>query len=308
VDNLCHTLVGAALGEAGLKRTTAYGNATLMIASNLPDVDVLVFATSTPSVTFRRGWTHGVLADVVLPLALTAIVVAVARRRGRTDVRPRSILLLSYLGVLVHVAMDLLNNYGVRLLMPFSQHWFYGDVLFIIDPWMWLLLGAGIWLARRWRSARPARGALLLAGIYVLAMIVNARLARAEIVDRWQQVAGRPPQAVMVGPLPITPLQRQVIIDAGDHYETGMFTWLPRNIRFDARDVPKNDTDPRVAAARNLPNVRAFLVWSRFPFWTLEPAGRGTRVTVGDMRFNGGPGVAARNFTQTVIVSASPGS
>ena len=195
MDNLCHTLVGAALGEAGLKRTTAYGNATLMIASNLPDVDVLVFATSTPSVTFRRGWTHGVLADVVLPLALTAIVVAVARRRGRTDVRPRSILLLSYLGVLVHVAMDLLNNYGVRLLMPFSQHWFYGDVLFIIDPWMWLLLGAGIWLARRWRSARPTRGALLLAGIYVLAMIVNARLARAEIVDRWQQVAGRPPHA-----------------------------------------------------------------------------------------------------------------
>ena len=139
-------------------------------------------------------------------------------------------------------------------------------------------------------------------------MIAGARAARAEIVDRWQQVEGRPPQAVMVGPVPVTPLRRQVIIDAGDHYETGMFTWLPRNIRFDARDVPKNDTDPRVAAARNLPNVRAFLVWSRFPFWTLEPAGRGTRVTVGDMRFNGGPGVAARNFTQTVIVSAPPGS
>ena len=279
-----------------------------MLASNLPDVDVLVFATSTPSVAFRRGWTHGVLADVVLPLALTAIVVAVARRNGRTDVRPRSILLLSYVGVLLHVAMDLLNNYGVRLLMPFSQHWFYGDVLFIVDPWMWLMLGAGVWLARRWRSVRPARGALLLAGVYVLAMIVNARLARAEIVDRWQQVEGRPPRAVMVGPLPITPLRRQVIIDAGDRYETGMFTWQPRNIRFDARDVAKHDTDARVAAARNAPNVRAFLVWSRFPFWTLQPAQGGTRVTVGDMRFNGGPGVAARNFTQSVVVATSPDS
>src|SRR5207253_5466015 len=181
--------------------------------------------------------------------ALTAIVVAVARRRGRTDVRPRSILLLSYLGVLVHVAMDLLNNYGVRLLMPFSQHWFYGDVLFIIDPWMWLLLGAGIWLARRWRSVRPARAALLLVAVYVLAMIVSARLARAEIIDRWQQVEGRPPRALMVGPLPITPLRRQVIIDAGDRYETGMFTWLPRNVRFDPGAVAKNDTNPRVALA-----------------------------------------------------------
>src|SRR6185295_11108606 len=53
VDNLCHTLVGAALGEAGLKRRTAFGDATLMIASNLPDMDVLVFATGTPSVAFR---------------------------------------------------------------------------------------------------------------------------------------------------------------------------------------------------------------------------------------------------------------
>src|SRR5919201_2843330 len=114
MDNLCHTLVGAALGETGLKRRTRFATATLMIASNLPDVDVLIFATSTPSVAFRRGWTHGVLADAVLPLALTAITVAIARRRGRTDVRPGSILLLSYLGVLLHVAMDVLNNYGVR--------------------------------------------------------------------------------------------------------------------------------------------------------------------------------------------------
>src|SRR6188508_3837495 len=69
MDNLCHTLVGAALGEAGLKRRTRFGSATLMIASNLPDIDVLVFATGTPAVAFRRGWTHGVLAQALLPLA-----------------------------------------------------------------------------------------------------------------------------------------------------------------------------------------------------------------------------------------------
>jgi hypothetical protein len=32
MDNLCHTLVGAALGEAGLKRRTRFASATLMIA------------------------------------------------------------------------------------------------------------------------------------------------------------------------------------------------------------------------------------------------------------------------------------
>jgi len=302
VDNLCHTLVGAALGEAGLKRKTAWGSATLMIASNLPDVDVLVFATNTPSVAFRRGWTHGILADLLLAPILTALVVLVARRRGRSDVRPGVILALSYLGVLLHVSMDLLNNYGVRLLMPFSQRWFYGDVLFIVDPWLWVTLGVGIWLARRWRSVKPARLSLWVAAVYVVAMIAGARAARAEIVDRWQQVEGRPPRAVMVGPVPVTPLRRQVIIDAGDRYETGEFTWQPRNIRFDPDDVPKNDTDARIGAARNAPNIRAFLVWSRFPFWTFAPAPGGTLATVGDMRFSGGPGVAIRNFTQSAIV------
>ena len=52
------------------------GRAALMVAANLPDLDVLVFATSTPSVSFRRGWTHGVLAQVLLPVALAGGVLA----------------------------------------------------------------------------------------------------------------------------------------------------------------------------------------------------------------------------------------
>jgi inner membrane protein len=305
MDNLCHTLVGAALGEAGLKQRTRFGNATLMIASNLPDIDVLVFATGTPSVAFRRGWTHGILADALLPPLLAGVMLFVASRRpapSAPSIRPMQVLLLSYIGVILHVSMDLLNTYGVRLLMPFSQRWFYGDVLFIIDPWLWLALGTGVGLSIRRRAPNWSRASLAVAAAYVLAMLVGARAARAEMIDRWQQVEGQPPHALMVGPVPVTPLQRQIIIDAGDRYETGMFTWRPRNIRFDTDDVPKHDSDPLVVAARKAPNIRAFLIWSRFPFWTLEPIEGGTRVTVGDMRFNGGRGVALRNFTQSTIV------
>jgi inner membrane protein len=306
MDNLCHTLVGAALGEAGLKRRTRFGNATLMIASNLPDIDVLVFATGTPSVAFRRGWTHGILADALLPPLLTAVMLLVASRRTTTStqpsVKPMQLLLLSYVGVILHVVMDLLNTYGVRLLMPFSQQWFYGDVLFIIDPWLWLALATGVSLSIRRRAPNWSRVSLAIAVTYVLAMLVAARVARADILDRWRQVEGQPPNALMVGPIPVTPLQRQLIIDAGDRYETGMFRWQPRSIRFDADDVVKGDTDPRVAAARKAPNIRAFLIWSRFPFWTFAPVDGGTRVTVGDMRFDGGRGVVGRNFTQSTIV------
>src|ERR1700704_1293831 len=88
MDNLCHTLVGAALGEAGLKRRTRFGNATLMIASNLPDIDVFVFASNTPPVAFRRGWTHGGIADALLPVLLTGVILAVARRRPASPSTP----------------------------------------------------------------------------------------------------------------------------------------------------------------------------------------------------------------------------
>ena len=302
MDNLCHTLVGAAFGEAGLKHRTRFGHATLMIAANLPDLDALVFATDVSSVAFRRGWTHGIIAQALLPIALTAAMCAVSRMvpaRGHPNpIRGRSLLLLSYVGVLSHVALDLLNTYGVRLLLPFDGRWFYGDAVFIIDPWLWLALGAGVWLARRRGAPDAARRALLVAAIYIAVMCVSACLARSIVLDEWRTARGAEPRSLMVGPGPITPFRREVIVDAGTHYETGMFDWLPTHVTFDSEMVPKNDSDPRVVQAREAPHIRDFLVWSRFPFWTLEAVSGGTRVTVSDMRFVG----RGAPFVQTIVV------
>ena len=94
------------------------------------------------------------------------------------------ILALSYIGVYSHVLLDLLNNYGVRLLAPVDWRWFYGDAVFIIDPLLWLMLGAGVWLARRRAYAAPARTALLAALVYIGAMVISARLARDVVIPR----------------------------------------------------------------------------------------------------------------------------
>ena len=90
MDNVCHTLVGAACGAAGLNRRTRFGAATLMISANIPDVDVLVFATNTPWIEFRRGWTHGILAQIALPIALTARVLAARPAQTRARLGRRS--------------------------------------------------------------------------------------------------------------------------------------------------------------------------------------------------------------------------
>ena len=302
MDNVCHTLVGAAFGEAGLKRRTRFGSATLMIAANLPDLDVLVFATDVPSLAFRRGWTHGTIAQVLLPMALTGVMWAVSRMRPARDDGPplhvRSLLLLSYAGVLSHVALDLLNTYGVRLLIPFDGRWLYGDAVFIVDPWLWVALGAGVWFARRRGAPASARRALIVAAIYIAAMSATARLASDVVLDQWRTARGVEPLRLMVGPSPITPFRRQIIVDAGMHYETGTLDWFPARVTFNSERVPKNDGDPRVAQAREASQIRGFLVWSRFPFWTLEEVPGGTRVTVGDMRFVG----RGSPFVQAVIV------
>jgi inner membrane protein len=296
VDNICHTLVGSALGQAGLRHRTRYGNAALMIAANLPDLDVLVFLTAMPSLSFRRGWTHGIAAQVLLPIVLTGILLLV-RRRGRAgSARPGDpalsagwLLCLSYVGVCSHVFLDFLNTYGVRLLTPVDWRWLYGDAIFIVDPWLWLVLGLGVWLARRQRRTAPARGALVFAACYIVTMLASARVARDMVAGVWHDTRGVWPRALMVGPAPVTPFTRMVIVDAGDHYESGTFTWRSGGVTFEPTAVPKNDQRPEVdAATRQSADIRAFLVWSRFPFWTITTEEAGTRVTVRDMRFAGG--------------------
>lgn len=294
MDNVCHTLVGAAIGESGLKRRTRFGNLTLMIAANLPDIDVLVFATDMPPVAFRRGWTHGIAGQAMLPIALALIMASTVWLRPRQTGEDKTIQtrasllwlsLLSYLGLYSHLFLDYLNNYGVRLLAPFDWRWFYGDAVFIIDPWLWIVLGTGIWVARRTGRPTAARGALAFAACYVALMLGSSSAARSLVLDSWSRDHGDAPSAVMVGPTPVVPFLREVIIDGGDHYETGRFSWLTAGMRLDPGVVQKHEDRPEISRARDVPHVRAFLSWSRFPYWELQEERTGTRVTVKDMRF-----------------------
>jgi len=115
-------------------------------------------------------------------------------------------------------------------------------------------------------------------------------IAREAVVREWRASRGYEPTALMVGPVPVSPFSHEVIIDAGPHYETGTYRfWSPR-LRLDGARIQKNANAPEVAAARNAPAIRSFLVWSRFPFWQIQHTEAGTVVTVHDVRFRVGGG------------------
>lgn len=302
MDNLCHTLVGAALGEAGLRRKTPLAMAALVIAANAPDVDGVLYWLHRPveALGFRRGWTHGVLAMALWPFVVTGLLLAwdrwVRRRRhpDREPAVPRALLLLSLVAVLTHPLLDLLNTYGVRLLMPFSGHWFHGDTLFIVDPWMWLALGLGWVLAwrRRRRAAprpeRPARWALAAATAYVLAMAASNLAARGIVRGAALAEAGPPVGRLMVSPLPLDPFHRAVVIQRGGGYEMGTFDWLAKPHYRPERTIPREtglDAPAVLAAAAATRVGRIFLDWARFPVFDVVQAGPGYEVLVADARY-----------------------
>ncbi|MBA2663864.1 MAG: metal-dependent hydrolase [Bradymonadaceae bacterium] len=151
MDNLAHSLLGATLAQAGLKRYSPLATATLVIGANLPDIDALTTVLgSDASLYYRRGLTHGVLAMVILPILLAITMILYDRhvRRRRDPTKDPALFLpllaLAYIGTLSHPVLDWLNTYGVRVLMPFDGRWFYGDTLFIVDPWFWLLMAASV--------------------------------------------------------------------------------------------------------------------------------------------------------------------
>jgi inner membrane protein len=152
MDPLTHTLVGANLAGTRLGGRTRLATAALVLGANLPDIDSILYFTGHQDLAlgFRRGWTHGVLALIILPFVQTALLLAYDRLRPHVHHRASAkwLLILSTIGILTHPALDWLNTYGVRWLMPLRTTWFYGDSVYIMDPWLWLILGIG-WLANQ---------------------------------------------------------------------------------------------------------------------------------------------------------------
>lgn len=274
MDNLTHSLVGALIGQAGLKRRTGLAMPALIIGANIPDIDAACFfwLEGTQHLAFRRGITHGPIAWVLLPLILAGLLYGFDRWQARRGRRPEGRLpvrfgwlyALSLLATLTHPALDWLNVYGIRLLEPFSSRWFYGDTLFIIDVWLWALLGISTWLSLRrekrgenWR--RVARIALVVALAYI----------STNKVISWVMAATAP--AAFASPLPFASWQREVIA----HEDINRW-------RIGGRMLGDCNLRQAIAGAGRNSDLDAFLFWSRAPFAERAPDGS---VLIRDARF-----------------------
>lgn len=184
VDNATHALVGLLVAEVAMgaarrpsssaARSSATFSATergqarwmSVVANSLPDLDVAYanhFGAELGYLLHHRGHTHTLVAGPALGLALFGLWMLVCAWRRRWPSRSQQALLLglALAGPAVHLGLDALNNYGVHPFWPLASHWVWGDSLFIIEPWLWVVLVPALAFELDHRLAKAAAWSVL---------------------------------------------------------------------------------------------------------------------------------------------------
>jgi inner membrane protein len=215
MDNLTHTLAALVLAKTRLGRTSPMARAALVVSANAPDLDGIVgfWGGREAYLHHHRGLSHSVFGLAILAVLLWLLfrwvetwwplegLAGRARSRG-------GLLAAICVGLATHPLLDSLNGYGVRPWLPFDGTHYYGDLVFIVDPWLWCILGgaaalmgprsrAGNWA---WLSlAIAASGVVYLSGRAPSALswlwpVAVAAIAAARIVG----IGSRRPRAVLL--------------------------------------------------------------------------------------------------------------
>lgn len=164
---MTHSLFGVVLAEAGYQylakkkkpkkelRPVLYFAS--IFANNFPDLDFLfslIDPTKLGYLLHHRGHTHTFLWiwPQVLILLLGIFLFCKFRQYIFTKTQWLVLTLLVVVGFHLHVGLDFLNSYGVHPWAPLDRNWFYGDILFIMEPFVWFSLLPMVLLSlqRKW--------------------------------------------------------------------------------------------------------------------------------------------------------------
>jgi inner membrane protein len=310
MDNLTHTAVGLFLSRIGLGRWSPSATAIVLIAANIPDIDVVAAAGGPLNyLLYHRNLTHSIAMMPVMALASVAIV----RLVWRKPINWAWAFFAALIAVGSHLVLDWTNVYGIRLLLPFSGRWLRADTTAVVDLCIWaiVLIGiAGPFLARlvgseissgAIKERHHGRGfawfALLMLLFYDCSRGVLHARAVASLESRMYE--GSIPLRVAAMPDPVNPFKWRGIVET-----SGAYVIQDLNLATDpggtrATVFHKPDPEPAIEAARRTPTFQAFLPFSQYPLWRVTPypaVENGKLVEAFDLRFGTpmSPGFVAR--------------
>jgi inner membrane protein len=318
LDNLTHSLVGLFLARAGFKHVTPRGTAVMVLAANAPDFDAVSwFGGSAVYIHWHRNFTHSLIAIPFMAL----LTVAIVRWVGRKEVRWLPAFLIAMVAVASHLILDLTNVYGVRLLLPFSGHWFHWDLTPIVDLVLWAILFLGVvapWFGRLVGSEIGERNREVGGGWAIVALLLFSAYdyTRSVFHDRAAAMMdsrtynGLAPRRSGAFPGE-NPLIWEGIAELSNAYVQAPID-VRATYRQEARpESPpepivtfyKAERSPAIDAAMQTEPFQRFLEFVQYPIWVSEAAAepeRATRVSLVDLRF-GTP--AAPGFEAVATIS-----
>jgi inner membrane protein len=171
VENITHSLVGATLAELALPAGARTVQRRLfffagIVAANLSDGDLLYSRITPPPLGYllhHRGHTHTLVGCALLGFCGWLVTRLVPPVRRLVAESPRQFWMLVAVALGSHMLLDSWNSYGVHPFWPFDNRWYYGDAIYILDPWLWVLLGVAVVLNARSMPRRIVLGAGLVA-------------------------------------------------------------------------------------------------------------------------------------------------
>lgn len=311
MDNATHTLTALVLSRAGFDRVAPRAGLILVLAANAADLDaVSAFAGSLSYLSAHRGWTHGIPAIPLLAI-LPVLIVRLAARKPIPWLRSY---LVSLAGTATHPLLDWTNIYGIRLLAPFSQQWFHGDFLRVIDVWVWAALLLALtwsWLSRLVGSeigvrTAPGRGlaifTLCLLGVYGAVRYSLHERALAVLDSRIYR--GAAPLRVAALPGALNPFRWSGIVEGEGFWILNEVDLLGEFDPTGGRLLYKPDPSPALDAARRSAEFQEYLRFARLVYWRVTPLDSpegAQRVDAMDLRF--GPPSEPRFVASAVVLA-----
>ena len=300
MEPITQAVASIALARCGFEKTTRLAIPMMVTAGLAADLDWLArLAGPRAFLAAHHTATHSLLGTVVIAAIVAAIFIPIGKRMHRPVLfLPAFAACLA--GASLHLLLDLTNSYGVKLLWPFSGKWFALDLATPFDPWIVLLLLAGLLLPALFRliteeigakSKRRAydRGAVIalaLVGIYFAGRFVLQQRATAELDSR--QYRGETPVQVAAFPQTLSPLFWTGVVETDDTFDELDISLSP-GVNFDpdsARIFYKPEASEALEMARRSDTAIAFLEFARFPLARVQRESEGYQITLRDLRFD----------------------
>ena len=297
MDPLTHTLVSVTLGRAGLSRKSKLATLMLVAAGTAADADwITVFLGPEAYLAGHRTITHSILGTIALAAAIAGIFVFASRKWTRHPFEFRYAFAICLAAAGAHLLMDAVNPYGAKLLWPFSQHWFAGDLLNQMDSWILFVLIAFMavpWIfnlaaeemgAGKSPRRKSAATALAVVGVYMCARLILH--AHAISLMNAQLFHGETPSSLAALPAGSNPLRWTGIAETSDTVQVvnvPVMTGVPFSAD-DAQLIRKPPASSILTAATNTDAAQTMLAFARFPFAEIDKIEDGYDVQISDLR------------------------